>query len=694
MGAYSLRQMDYGRGVAGNDIAAVNGISGRSINKGDAADATGGSTTSANADHPVGYYTSAGAILTGIVVLGWRYLYMASKLPRNARVLFAAAVLTLTNKSWTGATIPETATIDGVAGTPFEVWAIRRRLTFSSYNFTGLTYANSFTATPWAEQGILFNVGADTDGSYLSRFVFTQDLYDTINSGTGVRADVEADIRAEVQRALDNGEDVILAVRPGFTKPGITDLVTYRVNVGTASLSSGNAQHAYMRVGYRNSKEFYGEGQDGRLDQTQLLDATSSGLAQQIYEGTPARGSVTAVKKTFVRNEIVNQQLAVVIYAGKVRVGSIRHDVAGSGRCRTVRAYNVAVGQGTISGEWEFEFTAATVYDVYVTPEGGVRTLVASGKSTASDETITYTGLNMLLLKSSANGNWAGTFASGDNVFVEISADRHTSDAPLASLDEIEIMPHAVGDRDSAYTAQARVASRGATCQLCGSDARAIANSGGVTGVIATVTDSGSFTHVKVPDPMLYQAGDLVTLAEYAAETDDGLAGRVEHLVVSAVYDIDHATYPGQVRMTTAISTPTDFNETSIFTSGVWAGALDAPTEQFLSVEASVSSDVLTLSAPLGVTTGSIGIINLTETDESAAYETKVIRYPATVSLLANQIQLTSAPGRAWPAGSLVYLLDDDTNHVPFFSRAAPALDASKGKKLGYIVADSWALAQ
>lgn len=692
MGVYTTRTLDYGRGQAGNDLGSMNGFIGRAIVKGYAADSDD-ATSPTTGTHQCGYTDFYGTEdRYAVVLVGWQYLYMAAKLPRNAKVLFANLVATVRDAVFGSSTVPSSVTIGGVTGVPFEVWAIRRRLTFNAGNFTGQSNVNYFTATPWVERGIKFGIGADTDGTYLDRFVFTQADHDGVVGFAG-RVDKRASIRAELQRALDEGQDMILAIRSGNAKP--SSLLDQYVVIADPRTSSGNAQHTYFEVGYRYAREFYAEGSDGRYDPTKMLDATSEGLAQQIYAGTPARGSITSPIKTFVRGEITNQQLAVVVHAGTVRVGSIRHSVVGSGRCRTVRAYTVAAGQGTISGEWEFAFTSATLYDVYVTPEGGARTLVASGKSTASDQTITYTSLNMLMLKSSGNGNWSGTFASGDKVFVEIAADLHSTTAPLSSLDSFEIMPHGSGDRTTADTLQSRVASRGRTCQLCGSDTRAIANSTGpVTGVIAVVTDSGTWTHIKVPDPTIFTAGDLATLAEYGAATDDGGAGRVEHVTISAVYDIGHATYPGQVRLAETITTPTDFDDTSIFTSAVWIGKLDPPTEQHLQEAASTSSDILTLTADIGITTGVLVILDLTATDEDAAFEERTIRDPATVSLAANQVQLTANPSRAWPAGALVYARDDDASNVPFFVRAAPPIDASKGKKLGYVVADAWALAE
>lgn len=692
MGVYTARTLDFGRGQAGNDLATTNGVNGATaIVKGYTADGDG-TVSVTTGQHQAGYSINS-PYAYYFTVIGWQYLYMAAKLPRNAKVLYANLIHTLSSASTVGSTVPALATEGGLTGAPIEVWAIRRRMTFSGGNFTGFTNTNYFTATPWQEKGIKFGIGSDTDAAYLGRYIFTQADYDYLSPGNQ-RLDKRASIREELQRALDEGQDMILAIRGGWSKPSTSAAALAVISVDSR-FQSGNNQHCYFEVGYRYAREFYAEGADGRYDPTKLLDATSEGLAQQIYAGTPARGSITSPIKTFVRGEITNQQLAVVVHAGTVRVGSIRHVVVGSGRCRTVRAYPVATGQGTISGEWEFAFTSATLYDVYVTPEGGARTLVATGKSTASDETISYTSLTMLMLKSAANGNWSGTFASGDKVFVEIAADLHSTSAPLSSLDSFEIMPHTAGDRSSADTLQSRVASRGRTCQLCGSDTRAIANSTGpVTGVIAVVTDSGTWTHIKVPDPMIFTVGDLATLAEYGAADDDGGAGRVEHVTIEAVYDINDATYPGQVRLAETITSPTDFDDTSIFTSAVWVGKLDPPTEKHLQSAASTSSDILTLTGDIGITTGVVVILDLTATEEDAAFEERTIRNPPTVSLAANQIQLTANPSRAWPAGALVYARDDDASNVPFYVRAAPPIDATKGKKLGYVVADAWALAE
>jgi len=201
--------------------------------------------------------------------------------------------------------------------------------------------------------------------------------------------------------------------------------------------------------------------------------------------------------------------------------------------------------------------------------------------------------------------------------------------------------------------------------------------------MVATVTDSGTWTHVKVPYPDAFTADGWATLATYDATGETVSTKRVEQVQIKAVYPRSHGTYPGQVRLYQTLSNPGDFSGTSILTSGVWLGYLAAAPGGFLGTQASTASNQLVLDAAVsGIVGGdSVDLWDLT----TGTTETRTV-----ASVAGQSIYLTANPAYAYPVGSLVVKTPDTVSNVPFYGWGLPPATAPKGRKLGYLSTISW----
>jgi hypothetical protein len=591
------------------------------------------------------------------------------KIKPTSRLISTDLVLHIdSDRGWAGGT---------VSGAYVEIWRVARTL---PSGYTGTDWDEYATGQTWDRPGILFGPGSDTDSSYITRFEWTQADQ---NTGSATKT---IPLNTAVQEAIDSDEAVQLAFRPTWSNTlGGDNLIILLPPADNAP------PHTRLEVRYRFPREFYGANVDGTRNVLDLKDASVADLARAIYVGAPPRGSESSAVKVYVANETTGAQPAVVVHGGQTQIGSINHTgVSGDWRLRTVRGYSTTGSTQTPSGTWRIVYDGANV-DIYFTPEGSdTEESLAANQSTGSDITVTRNALTALIIPYEGAGlNWSGTPAADDEITFATRGDLHSSSAPLSTLDQYYLHPHAAADRASALTTYKRQASHAVTQQLCSWDERTVSNSGGSTAVCVNVSDGGTWTHIKVPDPMRYTVGDYAQLAEWGASDETGDNGRVEHVKILARYDIDDATYPGQLRIaqaadgTTALTTPADFDGQSVFTTGIWLGRLERPKGAFLAEDASTSSQTVTLDAPLTVATGTVTITDL-ETGDS---ETRTIS-----STSGTSVTFTAAPSTAWPAGSLVSFDDDSTSECPFFVTAAPTSGEARGKKTGYIVNDSWSV--
>lgn len=673
--SYIYRTVNVGQSATPTaDLMKVNTIRGLALAKGDPTDTTGTATTTANNAQYIGWFNSTPVCRCEPIAI-LPHSSLVTYVPVNARILSATLKQKLIGRLMPSGLVPG-------SGTNFvQVWAVRRTIDAS---FTGLTWVNWYTASAWAQYGILFGTGADTDSNYLDRFEVTQADYDA-NPTAANPVLKEIDITSEIQRVIDFTEPLQLAFKAEWAQPTATS------SYFLLSQPSGDASnpHSYIEINYRRPREFYQAASDGTLDQTEMLDATSESLNQHLWLGAVAKGSASSYEKFYIRNEMTSSQPAVVIVSGRATVGSIDNSgVVGSGRVQCVRPYDYVAGvSATPTGVWRLVFTSATLYDLKFTPDGTTtESTISTGNDITTDETLQYTALNALLIKSAANGGSTGTFAAADVVTFETRGDLHTTAYPKSNLDDFFLAPHANNDRTTANSAVKRSAANAFAAQLNGNDTRTVANSGGSTAVCCAVTDGSTYTHIKVPDPTKFVADGYATLATYNALGDPAVPGsgeRVETVQIKTVYDIDDATYPGQIRLYENLSTPADFGTTAVFTSGIWIGTLSAPDQQTLSADASTASPVISLTAALVATSGTLTLLDIvTGTNEQRTI----------ASVVGSTVTLTAVPSYSYPRGSLVFFASETASNRPFFCQTTVPAAATKGRKRAYVTSESWAV--
>ena len=540
MAIYTAREFEIGRDETPVE-ELIDGVTirGLAIPKGDATTTNGTTETDPDSQF-VGWVISTGIYRAQPIMR----LQLPARIKRGMRVIAAYLHLAITDSHWTST---NTVPTDGTA--VVDVYAVRRDL---SSTFTGITWANWSTGNAWDEPGVKFGAGSDVDASPIASFTWSQAEDDAGPSLTAPTIK-PIDIRDEMQRLLNFDEPLQLILKARWTKTGIPGAGSASdQKVLEISNPAGNPDqiHTYIEIQGRNPIEVYGATPTHRPDQTNLKDVLVTSLEQHLYLGTPPKGAASGPVEFHARNEIESSQRAVVLLAAKTLVGSVdQAGVAGSGRLRYVRGFDTATGQQTPTGRWRATFTSATLFGLEFKGEADADfsttdVLPNAAIDITADNTIDYDSLDALSIPAAA---WSGTFASGDVVEWETFGDRHTAATPLSTLDSVRLAPHAAGDRTTADTGEARVASNAVACQLYRHDTSKIANSGGQTGVIATVTDgANSGTHIKVPDTSIFNAGDLATIATYIAheETDDTLTStmRVEHVQIKTVYAMDHAT--------------------------------------------------------------------------------------------------------------------------------------------------------
>lgn len=673
--SYIYRTVNIGQGATPTaDLMLVNTIRGTALVKGDTQDSIAISTTTTDTTQYCGWIlVTAKERCEPVMLLAATSLQ--TYVPRNARVLSATMQLHLKGKLFNDGATPG-------SGTNFvQVWPVRRTL---GATLTGLTWVNYFTASTWAEYGVLFGTGADSDSSYLDRFEFTQADYD---AGFSTNIVKEVVITSEIQRAMDFGDPLALVLRAEWAKP-VGNSAYLLLSQPTNDAAD---PHTYLVVNFRRPREFYQAGADGTLDQTEMLDATSESLNQHLWLGAVAKGSSSGYEKFYLRNEMTTSQPACVIVSGRTAIGSIDNsDVVGDGCLQCVRGFDYVAGvSATPTGIVRLVFTSATLFDVYFTPDStGVEAVVTTGNDITTDETVQYASDDAWFFPSTTNGGWTGTFAAADEVVFECRADLHTTTYPKSNLDDFYLAPHEDNDRTTANSTVKRSAANAFACQLNHNDTRTIANATGApTGVIGDVTDGAhSGTHIKVPDPTIFVADGYATLATYNSLGDPAVPGsgeRVEHVQIKTVYDIDDATYPGQIGLYEDLATVSDFDATSVFTSGIWIGTLDAPDQQTLSSDASVASPVISLSAALVATSGTLTLLDIT----TGTTEERTID-----NVSGTTVVLTAVPSYAYPRGSLVYFATETASNRPFFCQTVVPAAAAKGRKRAFVTSESWAV--
>jgi hypothetical protein len=676
--AYSARTRTIGQSeLPTAELARVNAIVGRSLAKGDAADASEATITGTNPMFVGWRFDSAVSRFYPVL-----YLPLPADIRRNARVIRATLYLMIVGSAWLSDIVPE-----DTDDTSVDVWAIRRTL---SSSLTGLTAQNYTTGSAWDEYMIRLGVGSDVDPEPVASFAWTQDDHDA-NPSTASPLTKQLEMRAELEWLLATDEPLQLAFTHNWANTGVTStLSTSKTITLQHPLADGDGLHTYLRLLYRNPIELYGSTADAKPDQTKLLDVASASYLQHIFAGTPPRGAASAITRFFVRNEISSSQRAVVLITARARIGSVKQVTTGStGRLRYPRVFDAATGEGTPSGTWRFTLATATTANITFRPDGSdtfANTNVSphTGVDITTDLTITYATLDALSIPAAA---WTGTFAAADVVEFDTVADLHTTERPLTALEDFRFAPHAVGVRGTALSTSPRVGSRMRATQLYGHDASVIANTGGETGVIGNVSGDGANdgTHIKVPDTSLFTEDDYATLANYISHDEPEVSPtrRLEHCRIKTVYAMDDAEYPGQLGLYETIATPNDFDANAIFTTGVWAGTLEAGNQFYLATTASTASNQITLDTEPTRTSGTMTLLDL-------ATGTKENRVISDVD--GAVVTFTLAPSYAYPAGSAVFFEDETSVYVPWYAWAEPALDAERGRKQGYLSAASWTI--
>lgn len=687
MGALSIfpyRTTTIGAGsTPASELILANSIQGKALTKGWPTDSTAATVTT-NVGQAVGHQTLGSGQLETVY-----YLAMPSRIKRGSRVISTTLRVKVIGSTFTANTVPGSVVT-------CKVWAIRRTLTASGTNLTGLTWANWFTASPWDELGVKLGIGNDVDPVEIGSFQWTQADHDAV-PGIAVPIEKTVSLRAEFQFLLDTGAALQLLFTPGWAIPSGSNtqaLITLSQPAGTAS-----NPHSSIDFAWRQALEYYDSDASGNRDPLHMLAAESVGIDQHFWLGTPPRGAQSVVEKFFLHNELRQAQVACVTHSGRTQVGPVDHSgVVGSGWLRTARGYDTATGQVNRTATWKVTMTSATAYGITYQDEGTtgfISTGITSptGRSINTDEVFAMSGNNVLSIPSAASGNWGGTIASGDVFTFDMRADMSDAGHPLSSLDDVRLVPHTIGNRSSADAAKARSARAATTQQAFRRDTSNF--SGGVDdagaahsypGVIARVDHSGTKRiHIKVSDPSQFVVDQWVTVANVNATDDTTAAGRVLHGHVLTVYALNDATWPGQIALYEDGTTlQTDFPDTgTIVCSGIWHGDLSPPAEGYLAAPTSTSSTRISLDAPLTRSTGTVTILDLA----TAATVDRVID-----RLEGNDVILTLPPNAIYPVGAQVFFRDDISAECPLFLYAAPGITAVIARKEGYLAGASFAI--
>jgi hypothetical protein len=640
-------------------------ISGLSIPRGDGSNSAG-SGAGDGTTHSVGFSS-------GVRRHVMAYQPIPTDVPRDAKIVGATQRFRVNGSDST------------FVGKVVTFWECLREF---AYDIAGATFEVWQSGQNWQDYGGRLGSGQDVAAVQLLDKTWQQSDHDFVAAGAGNVLYIDVDVTDELQDHNDAGEPLRYLITSNAAS-GTTEIdFDNPVQVATQTVP-----HTHLVVFYLDAIQGYRSKADGTIDRANILDDASGAVAQHVNLRSVNRGSASAWSngKAWFANTRDTDRNCIFVDSGRAMPGPIDNsDVVGSEYLRFIRTFNNATGQGTPEGSWTLTFTADDECDVTFllasAPAGSSPETLASALDITTDQVITRSGDDALEILADA---FSGTIPAGSVIRFDTRADRHGSAGSLlASLDDV-YMARATGvDRNTPDTAHSRPAATAITQQLLGLDTSTIANSGGQTGVIATVSDGGSWTHVKVADPAQFIPGEWVTLCT-ALDPDD--EGRWVDVYVSAVYPIGGGgSYEGQVRLTTDASTPTavtspsDFDAQSLLTSGIPLGTLKAPDATTLAVAASTSSQSLTLSAALRAS-GSVTV-------EIFDYATGTLQ-TAAATAAGTTLTLSGSvfPSMQFPVGASVQIAES-LSSAPVFLSGQPEPSATLGRKRAYVVCEEFAL--
>jgi hypothetical protein len=572
----------------------------------------------------------------------------------------------------------------------FNVYLLRRRLDPA---FAGLTFANWTTGQAWQDYGARIG-GLDTRATPLVTHALTTDEMDGNDAGAiSITNMLVIDVpipATEMESILDNEEEVAIVIMPTWAA-GADRYITLM----DPSHSDHNARaKTYLELKYLNNREARPRGSAGGPDQAIVLDINELDLDRRISLGSVQRGTQGTAKQYFLQNERESVQQHVAVVSPKALAGSVDSSGAASGAVLN----GVIPNEDTPGGTYRFTMTSATLCDVdFLATNASAWVSLGTGydittNMSVEDETATFEVLEVPR-KHADSVNWLGTPATDDVFQVDVRASLATTDYPLSTLDNVYVAPPAAwtgAGRDTAYLSKKR--RPGGQWQLIyNTEVFANADDVGASGAVQDVTDAGSWTHIKVPDPTQFSAttgqpNNLCTLVTSDDET------RAEVTVV-AVYGVEHATYPGQIRIA-RLANSEDFNDRNAWiTGGIAIGSLDPAVRALLATAASTTSNGITTDTALYNSDNSIVEEGTLTIFDPTAEDGEAVSHTTTFTSTGTNHTLTDRPDRAYPAGSLV-TVETESAAAPFFVVAAPELTTLKGKKQGILVHTELSLAE
>lgn len=604
------------------------------------------------------------------------YQPIPTDLPRDAKIIGATQRFRVNGST------------SGFVGRLITFWWCLREF---AYDIAGATFGVWKAGESWQDFGGRLGSGLDVAANSLYSYTWTSDDHTFVSGGAGNVKYLDVDVTAMLQEANDAGEPLRYLVTSDMSS-ALNATITFDNPVEVATQA---VPHTYLVVNFLDAIQLCRAKADGTIDRANILDDQSGATAQHIYLRSINRGSASPWSngKTWAFNTRESDRQAIFVDSGRSMPGPVDNSdvVGGTEYLRFPRVYQNATGQATPEGSWTLTFTAADVYTAQFllasAPAGTAPETLGTLLDATTDEVIQRAGDDALQILADA---FSGVIPSGSIIRFDTRADRHGSNGTLlASLDDVEMARATGGDRNTPDTAHARPAATAITQQLFGRDVTAIANSGSVTGVIATVTDGGSWTHVKVADPAQFIPGNWVTLCT-ALDPDDG--GRWEDCYVVAVYPLGGGgSYEGQVRLSTSassgvpVTSPTEFDAQSLLTSGLPLGTLKAPDQTTLATTASTLSQVMTLSAALTAS----GAVTVDIFD----YVTGTLQTGVAATAAGTTLTLSGSvfPSMNFPEGASVQVSESLSN-APFFLSGQPDISTPLGRKRAYVVVEEWAL--
>jgi hypothetical protein len=657
-------------GNDGTDEAAAAQLLGRSLARGDSVN-NHTSTTTGGATFRVGRLTTNSERYHGIL----RFPTPSTQ-PRNVKVVQATIKLGISN--FTNIT----------AGSVFNVYLLRRQLDPA---FAGLTFANWSTGNAWQDYGARIG-GLDTKLAPLKAYTITAD---DIAAGYSITSMLMVDVpipAAEMEEILDADEEVGIVIMPTWTA-GADRYITLM----DPSHSDHNARSkTYLELKYLNNREARPRGAAGGADQAIVLDINDLDLERRISLGSVQRGTQGTPKQYFLQNERESVQLHVAVVSPKALAGSVDSSGAASGAVLN----GVVPFETSDDGTYKLTMTSGTLADVeFLATNSDSWVTLGTGKDITTNLTIRDAGDDYDVLyiprKNAASVNWLGTPATGDVFQVDVRASRATTDYPLSTLDNVYVAPPSAwtgAGRDTADLSKKRRPG-GAWQLIYNSQVFANADDVGASGAVQDVTDSGSWTHIKVPDPTQFSAttGAANNVCTLVTSDDEE---RVEVTVV-AVYTVEHATYPGQIRVARVTDSDRFNDRNAWITGGIAIGSLDPAVRALLATATSTtSSSIVTDTAFYNADNSIVEEGTLTIFDPDADVDAgEEVSQTTTFTSGGTTHTLTDLPDRSFPAGSLV-TVETESASAPFFVVAAPELTTTRGRKLGILTHAELSLAE